>query len=362
MACAQAEAGTAPGSWTPRGLARCGEEVFEPWIGSAQPRPTTVQSAGADVRRRGNPLHPSGSAQPRPTTFQSVGADVRRRGNPLHSSGSAQHRPTRWAQPGFTLIELLVVIAVIAILAGLLLPALSAAKESGRTTRCLANLKQIGLGLTMYTDDHEAFPIYTYDQDGFLVPLGFWPEQLKAYTRSDWTNDLYRCPSYKGLTLPPTDIGDPLGSYGYNANGAQFAFSQLGLGGFLAVPEDWDSAVPIKESQVAQPSDMIAAGDANLMWLVPPVLKAYYGIEGPTSYTGFSRLDINSWRRTTNPGFGGSEGILRATDQRHRGRFEVVFCDGHAERIRHRDLFLESDSALRRWNNDHEPHEDLLVP
>ncbi len=56
---------------------------------------------------------------------------------------------------GFTLIELLVVISIIALLVGLLLPALGAAREAGRSVKCMSNQKQMVLAMTAYATDHK---------------------------------------------------------------------------------------------------------------------------------------------------------------------------------------------------------------
>src|SRR5216684_865699 len=71
-----------------------------------------------------------------------------------HSSG-LKPAPRRVFLSAFTLVELLIVIGIIGLLAGLLLPALSRAKESGRSTACLSNLHQIGIALQLYVQDNQ---------------------------------------------------------------------------------------------------------------------------------------------------------------------------------------------------------------
>jgi prepilin-type N-terminal cleavage/methylation domain-containing protein len=102
-----------------------------------------------------------------------------------------KHHPTTIARlhwHAFSLVELLVTIAVIAILAAVLLPVLSSAKNKARRTECVGNLRQWGLAFRMYADDNE----------DFLPRRGQGIQQLAKIDRpEDWFNSL---PSYFGLS------------------------------------------------------------------------------------------------------------------------------------------------------------------
>ncbi len=115
---------------------------------------------------------------------------------------------------GFTLIELLVVIAIIAILAAILFPVFSRAREKARTSACQNNLKQIGLAFNMYVNDwDEETPRACFSPSGATWPGDYrWMDALRPYIRNV---QIFVCPSKKANKYIPWSAGN-YGGYACN--------------------------------------------------------------------------------------------------------------------------------------------------
>jgi prepilin-type N-terminal cleavage/methylation domain-containing protein/prepilin-type processing-associated H-X9-DG protein len=206
----------------------------------------------------------------------------------------------------FTLIELLVVIAIIAILAAMLLPALSSAKQRSWTISCNSNLHQIGLGMRMFADDNSEF----YPESGGTIywgatdpqpPTGSgkasWMEQIYPFTGN---TNVYHCPGNAQLPVPEQSPWDY-----FNGCNAAYGVAR--------------TSAAVHATQILFPSAFVLGGDTA-------------GVQTPPgAIVPFDPLDADKDDYTQNCVGGAANGSPFEIWQIHSLGQNIMFADGHSK-------------------------------
>jgi prepilin-type N-terminal cleavage/methylation domain-containing protein/prepilin-type processing-associated H-X9-DG protein len=223
---------------------------------------------------------------------------------------------------GFTLIELLVVIAIIAILASLLLPALSRAKERAKGINCNSNIKQVSLALMLYAGDNsERLPPLNTGGWTHLVDNQWWfqiLDQTKLLPSSAASNHIWRCPSVRDEDISPavtTFFGVAWEGYGPLEGNVED-------GGIIRYGLRSDGTTPLgsrKLTEIFRPSQIWLMGDVG----VPQVGRFPDALPSGGYFTEVVT-------KTPDPAAGWTH-VLKQPACRHSKRAVLSFCDGHTE-------------------------------
>ncbi len=210
---------------------------------------------------------------------------------------------------GFTLIELLVVIAIIAILASILFPVFARARENARRSSCQSNLKQIGLGITQYTQDYDEMmvPVVTGTTTATSTP---WQTLIQPYVKS---TQLFACPSNTMETNALPGQSSDIRTH-YYGNGSHSGSSANGA---AATSSAWGYRRPLD------------ATDSGNVSNTNPSHTSIASIESPTQC-----ITVHEMSRNARSTWAYTPSLVGTNTQGHLGTTNYLFADGHVKAMR----------------------------